>query len=200
MEQYDAWALAVLDAVWRACSDNTSFSVRRGQMPLQILLGEPATNLTFPELDPPEHRIRRRVLAPAYTSTPRPREAAVRVISCDVLGPLLDGDGRFDVFGDYAHVVAGRFAATKAGVPLADADRLRRDISASFRREPGPRGTSEANQAAATRSSPTCTSSSRTPAGGRRWRPGCSPSCSGRASTASRCATSRSPPSCTPSW
>ena len=71
MEQYDVWALASFDAVWQVCSDTESFSVRRGQTPLQILLGEPATNLTFPELDPPEHRPRRHVFAPSYT-----REAA----------------------------------------------------------------------------------------------------------------------------
>ena len=41
LERYDTWALASFDAVRRACSDTTSFSVRRGQMPLQILLGEP---------------------------------------------------------------------------------------------------------------------------------------------------------------
>ncbi len=60
MERYDAWALASFDSVWQACSDTDSFSVRRGQTPNQILLGEPAANLTFPELDPPEHRLRRR--------------------------------------------------------------------------------------------------------------------------------------------
>ncbi|HZP30001.1 MAG TPA: hypothetical protein VFC99_13685 [Acidimicrobiia bacterium] len=117
-------------------------------MPLQILLREPATNLTFPELDPPEHRMRRRVLAPAYTrEAARHDDATIRAITRQVLGPLVER-GTFDAFGDYAHVVAGRFAATKAGVPLADADALRTDISRAFRREPGQRGTSPANQEA----------------------------------------------------
>jgi cytochrome P450 len=149
MPDYDTWALASFDAVWRAASDSGSFSVRRGQMPLQILLGEPATNLTFPELDPPEHRLRRRVLAPAYTREAAQRDdATIRAITRDVLLPLVH-DGDFDAFVDYAHVVAGRFAAKKAGVPASDADSLRRDISRSFRREPGQRGTSAANQDAA---------------------------------------------------
>lgn len=149
MEQYDTWALASFDAVWQACSDTDSFSVRRGQTPLQILLGEPAANLTFPELDPPEHRARRRVFAPSYT-----REAAlvdgeaVRVIAREAIDEVLARGNQFDVFADYAHVVAGRFAATKAGIPLADADALRTSISAAFHREPGQRGSSEANQAA----------------------------------------------------
>ncbi len=149
MEQYDVWALASFDAVWQVCSDTESFSVRRGQTPLQILLGEPATNLTFPELDPPEHRPRRRVFAPSYT-----REAAqddgeiVRGIAREVLDGVLAHGDEFDVFADYAHVVAGRFAAAKAGIPAADADALRVEISNAFRREPGQRGTSPSNQEA----------------------------------------------------
>ncbi len=149
MERYDAWALASFDAVWQVCSDTESFSVRRGQTPLQILLGEPATNLTFPELDPPEHRPRRRVFAPSYT-----REAAqddgeiVRAIARGVLDDVLARGNEFDVFADYAHIVSGRFAAAKAGIPAADADALRVGISNAFRREPGQRGTSVANQEA----------------------------------------------------
>src|SRR5581483_706371 len=100
------------------------------------------------ELDPPEHRMRRRVLAPAYTrEAARHDDATIRAITRQVLGPLVER-GTFDGFGDYAHVVAGRFAATKAGVPLADADALRTDISRAFRRAPGQRGTSPANQEA----------------------------------------------------
>src|SRR3954447_26631721 len=90
MPQYDAWALASFAAVWQACTDTASFSVRRGQTPNQVLLGGPAANLTFPELDLPEHRPRRKVLAPFY-----PRDAAVadldliRSTTRRVLEPLL---------------------------------------------------------------------------------------------------------------
>jgi cytochrome P450 len=145
MARYDAWALASFDAVWQACSDTASFSVHRGQTPNQVLLGEPAANLTFPELDPPEHRLRRRVLAHAYT-----REAAscdlplVRGIARDVLAPLVDA-GAFDAFDDYASVVSARFAARKAGIPDDDVDTVRRLLHDAIRREVGQRGTSAAN-------------------------------------------------------
>ena len=149
MEQYDTWALASFSAVWQALSDTDSFSVRRGQTPLQILLGEPAANLTFPELDSPEHRFRRRVFTPHYTREVAQHEAVtIRTIARSVLDARLHAHDDLDVFEDYAHVVAGRFAASKAGIPLDDADELRRNISAAFRREPGQRGTSEANQVA----------------------------------------------------
>lgn len=148
MPAYNAWALAGFDAVWQACSDTVSFSVRNGQTPNQVLLGEPAANLTFPELDPPEHRLRRRVLAPHYT-----REAAaadvdtIRAIARDVLRPLLE-QGAFDAFDDYAGVVSARFAAIKAGVPVADADRLRHQLHTAIERVAGQRSSSEQNQEA----------------------------------------------------
>jgi cytochrome P450 len=143
---YNAWALASFDAVWQACSDTASFSVRRGQTPNQVLLGEPAANLTFPELDPPEHRLRRRVLAPYYT-----REGAeadvqtIRSIAREVLEPLLDR-GTFDAFDEYASVVSARFAVLKAGVPAADAEHIRQLLHQAIDREPGQRGTAERNQ------------------------------------------------------
>ena len=145
MQVYDAWALAGFDVVWQACSDTVSFSVRRGQTPYQVLLGEPAMNLTFPELDPPEHRLRRRVLSPYYTREAAHDDAAmIRAIAADVLLPLLER-GSFDAFDDYASQVASQFAARKAGVPADDADRIRRLLHDAIAREPGQRGTTAAN-------------------------------------------------------
>jgi cytochrome P450 len=149
MAQYDAWALASFDAVWQVCADQHHFSVRRGPTPNQILLGEPASDQTFAGLDPPQHRLRRRVLAPHYTREAAERdEASIRAIARSVLEPLLHGGARFDAYVDYAHVVAGRFAAEKVGIPVDEADRLRAQIGAAFHREPGQRGSSPANIAA----------------------------------------------------
>jgi cytochrome P450 len=148
MPAYDAWALASFDAVWQVCSDTASFSVRRGQTPNQVLLGEPAANLTFPELDPPEHRLRRRVLAPSYT-----REAAaadgerIRAIARAVLAPLVE-QGTFDAFDEYASAVSARVAAMKAGVPVGEVDRIRHLLHTAIEREPGQRGASPRNQEA----------------------------------------------------
>lgn len=148
LPDYDAWALASFDAVWQACADTESFSVLRGQTPNQVLLGEPALNLTFPELDPPEHRLRRRVLVPAYT-----REAALadvgtlQALARSALAPLL-ARGSFDAFDEYASTVSARFAGAKAGIPAEDVDTVRRLLHDAVAREPGQRGTSEANAAA----------------------------------------------------
>lgn len=148
LPEYDAWALARFDDVWQVCSDTEAFSVARGQTPNQVLLGEPALNLTFPELDPPEHRLRRRVLSPHYT-----REAALgdvdtlRAMARETLTPLVDR-GELDAFEDYASAVSARFAAHKAGIPAADVDTVRRLLHDAIAREPGQKGTSEANAAA----------------------------------------------------
>ena len=144
--QYDAWAAVGFDAVWDICLDTKHFTCTRGQTPNQVLIGEP-TGHTFPELDPPEHRLRRRVLAPEYT-----REAAlvdsiwIRDLAREVLDPLLaNGSTEIDVYADYAARVTARVAARKAGVPDADAERIRRRMDDMFAREPGQRGSSPAN-------------------------------------------------------
>jgi cytochrome P450 len=145
MERYDAWALASFDAVWQACSDTASLSVRRGQTPNQILLGEPATNLTFPELDPPEHRLRRRVLAPFFTrDAAQDADGEIRAIAREVLEPLL-ARGHFDAFDEYASRVTSRVAARNAGVPEQDSDWLRDLLHRAIAREPGQRGTAPEN-------------------------------------------------------
>ncbi len=146
MPQYDAWALAAFEDVWQACSDTASFSVRRGQTPNQVLLGEPAANLTFPELDPPEHRLRRRAIAPSYTRDAAVADGeAIRDITREVLAPLV-ARGSFDAFADFASVVSARVAAWKAGVP--DSERVRPLLHTVMIRDDGQRGSSPVNQAA----------------------------------------------------
>ncbi len=148
LPQYDAWALARFADVWQAGSDSDAFSVLRGQTPNQVLLGEPAANLTFPELDPPEHRARRRVLSHAYTREAAAQDIPVlRAMAREILEPLV-AKGDFDAFDAYASTVSARFAGRRAGIPDADIDVVRRLLHAAIAREPGQRGTSEANAAA----------------------------------------------------
>jgi hypothetical protein len=150
LEQYDTWALASFDAVWQVCLDTSSFTCARGQTPNQVMLGDP-TGHTFPELDPPEHRLRRRVLSPDYTRDMATRdEPHVREIARAVLAPLVAGEARtMDAYADYASRVTARAAADKAGLPPGDAERIRHRMDDMFTREPGQRGSSDANIAAA---------------------------------------------------
>jgi hypothetical protein len=150
LEQYDTWALASFDAVWQVCLDTTSFTCTHGQTPNQVMLGDP-TGHTFPELDPPEHRLRRRVLSPDYTRDMATHdEPHVREIARSVLAPLVAGKGRtMDAYADYASRVTARAAADKAGLPRGDAERIRHRMDDMFTREPGQRGSSDANIAAA---------------------------------------------------
>lgn len=146
VEQYDAWALAAFDAVWEVCKDTEHFTCAHGMPPGSALLGEPA-GISFTTLDPPAHRLRRRVLGPGYTREAADRdEPVIRQIAREVLGPLVaGGDGEMDVHRDYASRVAARVAGHKAGVPAEDAERIRDRCADAFVREPGQRGTSAAN-------------------------------------------------------
>lgn len=148
LPEYDAWALARFEDVWQAGSGSGAFSVLRGQTANQVLLGEPAANLTFPELDPPEHRARRRVLAHAYTSEAAAADIpSLRALAREILKPLV-AQGEFDAFDAYASTVSARFAGHRAGIPAEDIDLIRRLLHAAIAREPAQRGTSEANAAA----------------------------------------------------
>ena len=86
-----------IDAVREICLDTTDFTCTRGQTPNQVMLGEP-TGHTFPELDPPQHRPRRRVLAGDYTPDAARRDAPwIRELAQEALTPLLaDGQEGFD--------------------------------------------------------------------------------------------------------
>jgi cytochrome P450 len=150
LEEYDTWALASFDAVWQVCGDTANFTCTRGQTPNQVMLGDP-TGHTFPELDPPEHRLRRRVLSPSYTRDMATRdEPRVREVARSVLVPLVAGKSRtMDAYADFASRVTARVAAEKAGLPSGDAERIRRRMDDMFTREPDQRGSSDANIAAA---------------------------------------------------
>lgn len=150
LEQYDTWALASFDAVWQVCLDTASFTCTRGQTPNQVMLGDP-TGHTFPELDPPEHRLRRRVLSSEYTRDMATLdEPHVREIARSVLAPLVAGKARtMDTYADYASRVTACAAADKAGLPREEAERIRHRMDDMFTREKGQRGSSDANIAAA---------------------------------------------------
>jgi cytochrome P450 len=146
---YDAWVVLGYHAVRDICLDTSNFTCTRGQTPNQVLLGEP-TGHTFPELDPPEHRYRRRVLAPEYTRDAALRDAPwIREIAVEVLEPLLaNGPTTIDAYADYASRVTARVAARKAGLPESDAEQIRHRMDDMFTRTPGQRGSSPENLAA----------------------------------------------------
>jgi cytochrome P450 len=113
------------------------------------MLGEP-TGHTFPELDPPQHRPRRRVLSADYTPEAARQDAPwIRALAQEVLDPLLaSGPTTIDAYTDYAARVTARVAARKNGLPDAAAERIRHRMDDMFTRVPGQRGSSPENLAA----------------------------------------------------
>lgn len=150
MERYDAWAVASFAGVWQVCGDTEHFTTTTGQHPGSVLYGLPAS-ASFPDLDPPEHRFRRRLVSRGYTrEMARHDEQRVREIARTILGQVLAaGDGTMDAYRDYLCRVTAHHAAEKAGLPWEDAERIRTRIDDQFAREVGQVGMSPANVEAA---------------------------------------------------
>lgn len=150
LPDYNAWALASFEAVWQVARDHDNFTFVRGMPPNSALLGEPTT-VSFTALPNEEHLQRRRILRHGYRHAAADEdEQHIRTTARAVLEPLLARpDRRMDVYRDYSSRVAAQFAGAKVGLPPEDAERIRRRCDDIFAREPGQKGTSEANRMAA---------------------------------------------------
>lgn len=151
MARYDAWAVASFADVWQICGDTEHFTTTTGQHPGSVLYGLPPSE-SFPDLDPPEHRFRRRRVSRGYTREMASNdELRVRAIARGILAEAIrHHSGSMDVFRDYLNRVTAHHAGEKAGLPWEDAERIRARIDDQFAREPGQVGMSANNIDAAT--------------------------------------------------
>jgi cytochrome P450 len=158
LEHYDAWALPRFDEVWQVAQDRDNFSIAEGPVFGRDKLlrhndGAPDTTArrpvpSFAAVDPPLHTQLRQLMYPSFT----PR--ACRDLGAEVEEMVqqqldaLDGRERFDVVADFASPVAVVSTLRFLGLPLSDADALRRLINASTTRDPGTPGQSATGLAA----------------------------------------------------
>ncbi|WP_182357267.1 cytochrome P450 [Tomitella gaofuii] len=150
LPQYNAWALARFEAVWQVARDGRNFTTEHhGMAPISSLLGEPGIP-NFTQATPRRHTAIRRILNSGYDRAAAERDTEyMRTLARETIASLVaQGDGTMDVFADYANRVAARYAGYKVGLPDEDAERIRHRAEQFFHREPGQRGTSEANAAA----------------------------------------------------
>ena len=144
MEKYDCWAFSRFEDIWSASLDQDHFTATGGQSPGQVMLGE-AIPHTFMTMDPPEHRMHRSIIGADYARKAVERDAPrIRSLAREILGELLPR-GEFEVYSDYANRVTTLNAAHMAGVPLEDAEQVRRWIDGFLEREAGQVGTSQRN-------------------------------------------------------
>ena len=158
LEQYDAWALPRFEQVWQVAQDRDNFSIVEGpvfgrEKLLRPNAGAPDTTPrhpvpSFAAIDPPLHTQLRQRMYPSFT--PRAcRDLAGEVD--EMVQHRLDalaGVDRFDVVADFAGPVAVISTLRFLGLPLIDAEALRRLINTSTTRDPGTPGQSEAGLAA----------------------------------------------------
>lgn len=150
LPDYNAWAIAGFDEVWQICRDTKNFTTIHGMPPNSALLGEPP-GVTFTALPVRDHAVRRRILQPAYRSVSIQEDLPyLRLLAREVLMQhTAAGRGELDVRHDYTRRVTARFACYRAGLPDQDAERILDRINDIFEREPGQKGSSTANAAAA---------------------------------------------------
>lgn len=158
LDHYDAWALPRFEEVWQVAQDRDNFSIVEGPVFGRDKLlrhndGAPDTAPrrpipSFAAVDPPLHTQLRQSMYPSFT----PR--ACRDLAHEVdemveyqLDALADSK-RFDVVADFASPVAVVSTLRFLGLPLNDADSLRRLINTSTRRDPGTPGQSATGLAA----------------------------------------------------
>ncbi len=147
--KYDCWFLSRFDDVWRAEMDRESFSCREGVTSTQLLsppaippeLLPPAhpdgwgTNLQ--QLDPPQHTLVRRQLAPHFQPAAlRALEPWLREIARGCVDALLERGGG-DAVADLAMRVSVRAACRIIGLPVEDADLLAACVNGLFARSAG---------------------------------------------------------------
>ena len=158
LDHYDAWALPRFAEVWQVAQDRDNFSIVEGPVfgRDQLLRhndGAPDTAPrrpvpSFAAVDPPLHTQLRQHMYPSFT--PRACRDLAREVEEMVKNQLdaLEGRDRFDVVADFAGPVAVVSTLRFLGLPLHDADTLRRLINASTTRDPGTPGQSAAGLAA----------------------------------------------------
>ena len=158
LEQYDAWALPRFEEVWDVAQDREHFSIVEGPVFSRDKLlrsndGAPDTAPrrplpSFASLDPPLHTQLRQSMFQSFT----PRACRDLAYEVDEMVErqlaTLDGAHRFDVVADFASPVAVLSTLRFLGLPVADAEQLRRLINASTSRDPGAPGQSATGLAA----------------------------------------------------
>jgi cytochrome P450 len=158
LEQYDAWALPRFEEVWEVAQDRERFSIVEGPVFSRDKLlrsndGAPDTTPrrplpSFASLDPPLHTQLRQRMYPSFT--PRACRDLASEVDEMVERQLetLDGVRRFDVVADFASPVAVLSTLRFLGLPVSDAEQLRRLINVSTTRDPGAPGQSATGLAA----------------------------------------------------
>lgn len=149
VEEYDAWFLSRFEDIWRSGPDFQHLSALEGTTPGHLLTKDTPRNLSFSQMDPPKHSLYRAQLSPLF----RPGvvtglEPTVRGIVRELIDAFAER-GACDFVRDFGGRLSVRVAATVAGLPVEDADRMAGWVNGIMHRREGHRGSTEVGEAAA---------------------------------------------------
>jgi cytochrome P450 len=123
-DRYGFWALSRFEDVWNGYHDTATFSSTHGVMPES--LDQPFNMPLVIFMDPPEHDVMRKLVAPVFT----PRriaalESQVTALVDQYLDPFVGSSG-FDYIEDFGARLPAMVIGHMLGVPEADRDMMRR--------------------------------------------------------------------------
>ena len=147
-EKWDCWALSRFADIWKASADIKHFTTTKGTTAAHLLTKVQPVTPMINLMDPPQHTKLRSGMR-GFFAAPEvaPLETLIRKMAVDSLEAARE-NGRIDVMGDFASLIAVTVACTVNGLPVEDGPILNDLVWRFFKREPGVEGMTEAGMAA----------------------------------------------------
>ncbi len=136
IEEYDAWALAKFEDIWKCSMDNRHFSAARGTTSSHLLTKVQPVTPMLNNMDPPQHTQLRAAMRHHFTPAAiNKMEPVIREIAAKNLEEARDR-GELNVMGDLASKVSVTVACLVVGIPLEDSALMNDLVWRFFARDP----------------------------------------------------------------
>ncbi len=136
IEEYDAWALAKFEDIWKCSMDNKHFSAAKGTTSSHLLTKVQPVTPMLNNMDPPQHTQLRAAMRHHFQPAAIGKlEPVIREIAVKNLEAARDR-GEMDVMADLASKVSVTVACLVVGIPLEDAALMNDLVWRFFARDP----------------------------------------------------------------
>lgn len=136
IEEFDAWALAKFDDIWKASMDNKHLTAAKGTTSAHLLTKVQPVTPMINMMDPPQHTHLRTAVRHHFTPAAIGKfEPIVRDIAVKSLEEARERGG-LDVMADMASNVSVTVACLVIGIPLEDAPMMNDLVWRFFARDP----------------------------------------------------------------
>ncbi len=136
IEEFDAWALAKFEDIWKASMDTRHYTAAKGTTSAHLLTKVQPVTPMINMMDPPQHTKLRTAVRHHFTPAAIGKfEPIVREIAVKALDEARERGG-LDVMGDMASNVSVTVACLVIGIPLEDAPMMNDLVWRFFARDP----------------------------------------------------------------